>query len=199
MLGLPQGHTPGEGSSPPHPPTPVWIQLQAAWSWPELTGTGALGGGGGAAAAPPPTYQCPPLSGRSWLPLPLGERLSSFPATDGAAGSGCRTEGACLVIKVGWEPAWSPPPSGPLCPHPPAPRRGRPTQQGCPVPYFAWVGPRHWSQGIPRAPCYHSKPPLSTLCRDTGCPQMDQMCTPNPPAMGQCPREQPPCSPDTRS
>lgn len=62
-----------------------------------LSGTGNLErqcqGGGATEAAPPPTYQWSPLSGRSWLPLPLGEKaLFSFPATDEQAGGGCWTE-----------------------------------------------------------------------------------------------------------
>lgn len=75
--------------------------------------------------------------------------------------------GACPVPAFLWPSV--PPPTGS--------RRGRPTRQGCPVPYFARVRPRHWSQGIPRAPCHHSKPLLSTLCRDTGVPRWTR-CAP---------------------
>lgn len=72
--------------------------------------------GVGGQAAPPPTYQCPPLSGRSWPPLPPGEKaLFSFPATGGEGGEGGEggwwvLDRGRLVIKAGWEPALSSPP-----------------------------------------------------------------------------------------
>lgn len=65
-------------------------ELLTVCSWPERywelreeqRGTGV-----GTQAAPPPTHQCPPLSGRSWPLLPLGEKaLFSLAATDGACG-----------------------------------------------------------------------------------------------------------------
>lgn len=75
--------------------------------------------GWGTVGAPPPPTQCPPLSGRSWLPLPLGGKAPlSFPAADG----GCWTEGS--AHQRGGLPAPRLPPALRV-PASPAPRGGK--------------------------------------------------------------------------
>lgn len=69
----------GSGSGTPTPPRSTTRELLTVCSRPERyweppPPRGAMGGTGdgcGGQAAPPPTYQCPPLSGRSWPLLPL--------------------------------------------------------------------------------------------------------------------------------
>lgn len=81
----------GSGTAPRHTTTLQDSgELLTVCSWPRRywePGEEQRGTGVGTQAAPPPTYQCPPLSGRSWPLLPLGEKaLFSLAATDGACG-----------------------------------------------------------------------------------------------------------------
>ena len=84
--GPPRHHAPGLRGV-----TTVCSRPERRWE----PGVGRRGTGVGGQAAPPPASQCPPLSGPSWPPLPLGEQaLFSFPATDGAGGWWVLGEGA---------------------------------------------------------------------------------------------------------
>lgn len=110
----------------------------------EATGDGCVG----TQAAPPPTYQCPPLSGRSWPLLPLREKaLFLSQPLMGRAGGGR------WATRAGWEPTLTTPP--PPSRSPAGLRGGKPS-------------------GSPREYPWVSRPLDRFLtCWDAGHPQMD--------------------------